>query len=450
MDIVVIGNGKIGQSIVKNASKEGHNITLIDTNAKIINQLVDSYDVMGVIGNGASLDIQKEANVQNADLVVAVTSSDEVNLLSCLLAHKLGAGDTIARVRNPHYLKQMEFLKEDLGLSMSINPELEAAKSIFRNLALPGALNVETFAEGKMELVGLRVLEKSPLDGLTLIEVASKFKINMLVCAVERAEEVIIPVGNFKILGNDKIYVVASHQDLNHFFHMIYKMEKLRSIIMIGGGMISYYFCNLVSNSKYNIKLIEKDFETCKQLSLSFPNIDVIEGDGTDQNVLESEGIENIDAFLALTGNDEENIITSMFAKRKNAKKIFTKVNNSSLNSMMETIGMASVFSPQEIISNQVVSYIRAKANKRGSNVKTLYKLVNQKVEALEFNVKNKAKIVGVPLKKLKLKKNIIIAGILRDRELIIPNGNTQIQLNDRVIVITTNSFLEDLAEIVG
>lgn len=450
MEIFVIGNGKIGQSIVRHASKEGHNITIIDTNAKVVNQLIESYDVNGMVGNGASLEIQKEAGVQNADLVIAVTSSDEVNLLSCLLAHKLGASDTIARVRNPQYLKQLQFMKEDLGLSMSINPEYEAAKSMSRNLALPGALNVETFAEGKMELVELRIEQNSILDGITLIELSGKLTFKLLVCAVERGEEVIIPVGNFKLQSGDKIYVVAAHQDLTKFFQMTTKVNKLRSILMIGGGRIAYYFCHLLSKSKYNIKLIERDHATCKSLSENFPHVDIIEGDGTDQTILDAEGIENIDAFLALTGVDEENIITSMFAQKRNAKKIMTKVNNPNLNSMMETIGMASVFSPQEIIVNQVISYIRAKANKRGSNVKTLYKLVNQRVEALEFNVKKKGKIVGVPLKDLKLKPNIIIAGIIRGNEVIIPNGNTDIQLDDSVVVITTDSYLEDLAEIVG
>lgn len=450
MEIFVIGTGKIGQSIIRSATKEGHNITLIDSDHKVINQLIDSFDVMGIVGNGASLEIQKEAGVQNADLVIAVTSSDEVNLLACFLAHKLGVSDTIARVRNPQYLKQLQFMKDDLGLSMSINPEQEAAKTIFRNLALPGALNVETFAEGKMELVEFRIEPDSILDNITLIELSNKLKLKMLVCAVERGEEVIIPVGNFKLIANDKIYLVASHQDLTRFFRMVNKMEKLHSILMIGGGTISYYFCQLVSKSKYGIKLIEKNHEICKLLSENFSHVEIIEGDGTDQNILDAEGIENIDAFLALTGVDEENIITSMFAQKRGVKKIITKVNNSNLNSMMETIGMASVFSPQEIIVNQIISYIRAKANKRGSNVKTLYKLVDQRVEALEFNVKTKGKIVGVPLKNLKLKPNIIIAGIIRGKEIIIPDGNTEIQLDDSVIVITTDSFLEDLAEILG
>ncbi len=450
MRIFVIGAGKIGQTIVRNASKEGHDLTVIDNNAKIVNQLIDSYDVMGIIGNGASLEIQKAAGVQGADLVIAVTSSDEINLLACLLAHKLGASDTIARVRNPQYSKQLQFMKDDLGLSMSINPEYEAAKAIARNLALPSALNVEYFANGKMELVEMRIEPHSALNGLTLSELSTKFKISLLVCAVVRGEEVIIPVGNFTLQENDKIYIAATKQNLFKFFQKTKKIDKMHSILMVGGGRIAYYFCELTKKSKYHIKLIESKHETCKFLSENFSHIEIIEADGTDQATLESEGIENIDAFLALTGVDEENIIISMLAQKRKAKKIITKVNNSNLHSMMETIGMASVFSPQDIIANQILSYIRAKANKRGSNVKTLYKLVNQKVEALEFNVKTKGKYVGIPLKDLKLKPNLLIVGIIRGNEVIIPNGNTIIQIEDSVIIITTDSYLEDLAQIIG
>lgn len=450
MKIIVIGNGKIGQTIVKNVCKEGHDITIIDNDPDVVNQMIDSFDVMGIVGNGACLDIQKEANVKNADLVVAVTSSDEINLLSCFIAHKLGASDTIARVRDPQYIKQLQFMKDDLGLSMSINPEYESAKAISRILTFPGALNVETFAKGKMELVEVQIEQGSILDGAALFSLPNKLKTKVLVCAVERNEDVIIPVGNFTLQANDKIHVAASHQDLIKFFQKTNKMEKLRNIMVIGAGKITYYFLQLVTKSKYNIKIIEKDQALCNTFSENFSNVDIIEGDGTNQTVLESEGIGGIDAFLALTGDDEKNIIVSMFADKREAKKIIAKVNNSTLNNMMDTIGMASVFSPKEIIADQVISYIRAKANKRGSNVTTLYKLVDQRVEALEFVVKKKGKYVNVPLKDLKLKPNIIIAGIIRGNEVIIPDGNTSIQLDDNVIVITTDAFLEDLTEILG
>lgn len=451
MKIIVIGNGKIGQSIIRNVSEEGHSITIIDCDSRVVSQMIDTYDVMGIVGNGASVEIQKEADVQDADLVIAVTSSDEVNLLSCFIAHKLGASDTIARVRNPQYLKQLDFMKDDLGLSMIINPDYEAAKFISRNLTLPNALKVEVFAKGKMELVELRVEADSILNGCSLFELSNKYKLKVLVCAVERDKEVIIPVGNFILKGNDKIHVAAAHQDLLTFFQKSFKkMERLHDIMIVGGGRISYYFCELVSRNKYNIKLIEKKPDICQSLSERFSKVDIIEGDGTNQTVLEDEGIEKIDAFLALTGMDEQNIIVSMFAGKHNAKKIITKVNNSTLNSMMETIGMASVFSPREIIANQIISYIRAKVNNRGSNIQTLYKLVDQRVEALEFVVKKKSKLIDKPLKDLKIKKNILIAGIIRDSEVIIPNGNSEIHLGDSVIVITTDPYLEDLVEILG
>lgn len=451
MKIVVIGSGKIGQSIVASVCEEGHDIIVIDNDPNVVNQVVESYDVMGICGNGASVEVQQNADVCDADLVVAVTLSDEVNLLSCLLAHKLGAKDTIARVRNPDYLTYTHKMKEELGLSMTINPEYETAKIIARNLTLPKALKIETFANGKIELIELKIEESSALNGITLIEFSSKYHLKVLVCAVLREDEVIIPDGNFVLRASDKIFVSASHSNLIKFCHIAYsKTERLRSIMIIGGGRISYYFCQLLAKRKYAIKIVDRQKETCESLSLSLPYVDVILGDGSDQEILESEGIQDTDAFLALTGVDEENIIISMYAKKQNVKKIITKVNNHSFHGLLESIGMASIVSPKEIIANQVISYIRAKANSRGSNVETLYKLVHQKVEALEFYVNENCKVANTPLKELTLKKNILIAGIIRKNEVIIPDGNSMIYFNDHVIVITTDSYLEDLDEILS
>lgn len=451
MKIVVIGCGKIGESIIANVCEEGHDITVIDNDPQVINQMVETYDVMGICGSGVNVDIQQNANVGNADLLVAVTVSDEINVLSCLLAHKLGVKDTIARVRNPNYLTYTQKLKDELGLSMTINPEFETAKMIAANLTLPNALKIETFANGKIELIELKIEENSALNGLTLIEFSSKYHLKVLVCAVLRNEDVIIPDGNFILQASDKIFVSASHNNLIKFCNIAFnKIDKLRSMMIIGGGKISYYFCQLIANRKYDIKIVDRELETCERLSLLLPNVDIIHGDGSNQDILESEGILDTDAFLALTGVDEENIIISMYAKKKNVKKIITKVNNHSFHGLLESIGMASIVSPKEIIANQVISYIRAKANSRGSNVKTLYKLVHQKVEALEFYVNKNCKVANIPLKELSLKKNILIAGIIRKNEVIIPDGNTMIYYNDHVIIITADSYLEDLEEILN
>lgn len=451
MKIVVIGSGKIGQSIVASVCEEGHDIIVIDHDPKVVNQMVESYDVMGICGSGASVEVQQNADVGNADLVVAVTISDEVNILSCLLAHKLGAKDTIARVRNPDYLHYTQKMKEELGLSMTINPEFETAKMIASNLTLPSALKIETFANGKIELIELKVEPNSVLNGVTLIGFSNKYHLKVLVCAVLRNEKVIIPDGNFVLQVEDKIFVAASHTNLIKFCNIAFdKVEKLHSIMIIGGGKISYYFCQMLAKRKYDIKIVDRQMETCENLSLALPNVDVIYGDGSDQEILESEGIQDTDAFLALTGVDEENIIISMYAKKKNVKKIITKVNNHSFHGLLESIGMASIVSPKEIIANQVISYIRAKANTRGSNVKTLYKLAHQKVEALEFYVNENCKVANTPLKNLPLKKNILIAGIIRRNDVIIPDGNSMIYYNDHVIIITTDSHLEDLEEILN
>lgn len=450
MRIVVVGNGKVGQNIVSNLSKEGHDLIIIENDQKIVEDMINKYDVYGICGNGASLEIQQEANVKDADLVVAVTSSDEINLLTCFIAHKLGAKDTIARVRDPEYIKQIEFMQEDLGLSMTINPEYEAANTIMNNLAFPSASSVESFANGKMQLVGYKIPNDSILNGLSLFELSSKFKVKLLVCAVERGEEVIIPVGDFVLEANDRIHIAASHDDLINFFTQLNnnQTKKIKDIMILGAGRIPYYFCQIFAKNKYDIKVIDSDDALCNKFAEDFSKIDVVKGDPTDQDLLTTEGIDDVDAFLALTGKDEQNIIASIFANKKKAKKIITEVNNSSLNTMMESIGMASVFSTRDLIADRVLSYIRAKENTRGSNIKTLYQLVNKKVAALEFVVKTKKRYIGWPIKKLHLKKNMLIAGIIRNGEVIIPNGNDCMQLNDSVIVISTNLHLEDLKQI--
>lgn len=449
MKIVIIGTGKVGQSIMKNVCQEGHDITIIDRNIEKVNNAINTFDVLGICGTAPSIDILQEADIQHADLVCAVTSSDEINLLTCYFAHKLGAKDTIARVRNPEFSKHLKLIKDDLGLSLTINPEYEVAKIIASNLNLPSALNIETFAKGLMELVELKIEPNSILDNISLIDLAAKYKFKVLVCAVERENEVYIPVGDFVLKANDRIHVAASHNDLIEFFDKATsKLEKPKSIMIIGGGKISLYFCQLVENSNYKIKIIDRDLNVCKNLSETLKNVDIIQGDGSDHDLLLDEGLDDIDAFMALTGIDEENIIISMFAQMHKAKKIITKINNPVLNKMLESLSKVSVFSPKDIIADQVISYIRAKANNRGSNVKTLYKLVNQKVEALEFNVNANFSKINIPLKNIKIKKNILIAGIIRNNTFILPGGNHHFEINDSVIVITTDKQLEDLSEI--
>ena len=450
MKVVVIGTGKVGRTIVEHTTAEGHEVVIVDKNANLIEDIIDEMDALGVVGNGASYDILKEAGVGRADLVIAATDSDETNILACLISQKIGAKATVARVRSYEYDNQFKIIRDDLGITMPINPEKETATEITKILNFPEALRVDSFANGNVDLVELFVSEDSPLIGKSLLEIYQTYQIKVLVCAVIRDDEVIIPTGSFTFMAEDRMYVTAnSRQTLKTFLNKSKLVKsKLKNVIIVGGGKISAYLGKELLKYKFDVKIIEEDRKRCEELSMLFPNATIICGDGTDQHVLEEEGINDTDAIVCLTGSDEENIILSMFASSKNVKKVITKVNKPSLIGLVEDVSLASVVSPKDITANTIISYIRSCNNKRGSNVVTLHKLLNNKVEALEFLAKTNKKLINVPLKDLKIKKNILIAAIIRENEVIIPSGNDYIATGDKVIIVTTNQFLEDLNEI--
>ena len=449
MKIVVIGDGKVGRAIVQHTCKEGHEVVVIDKNPKVIEELVNTYDAGGICGNGACIDIQESAGVAKADLVVAATSRDEVNMLACLIAKKLGAKATIARVRSYEYNQNIELMKDALGIQMTINPELEAANEIMNIINFPEANRVDTFANGNVDLVELFIPENSPLIGLTLANISTKYQVRILVCAVQRGEEVFIPTGNFTFQAKDKIHITASRLAVKDFLKKLGLIEtKMKDILVIGGGKISTYLAEQLIKGKYNVKIIEKDYERCLELSELLPGASIVHGDGSDQLLLEEEGLDSCDAIVCLTNLDEENIIISLYAQKMEVSKIITKVNKESFAGIVETIGVASVISPKEITSSRVISYVRSTSNIHGSNIVKLYKLVNNRVEAIEFIAKKSSKLLNVCLKDLKLKKNVLIASIIRNSEVIIPSGMTQIEENDSVIVVTTGQILDDLNDI--
>ena len=450
MKVVVIGTGKVGRTIVEHTTQEGHEVVIVDKNAKLIEGIIDELNVIGVVGNGASYDILKEAGVGKADLVIAATSSDETNILSCLISQKIGAKATVARVRSYEYDNQFKIIRDGLGITMPINPEKETANEITKILAFPEAIRVDSFAKGNVDLVELFIPEGSPLIGQALLSIYQTYQIKVLVCAVIRGDEVIIPTGSFTFEAKDKIYITANsrHTLKTFLIKSGIVQSKLKSVMIIGGGKISAFLGKELIKNKFEVKIIEEDRERCRELSTLLPNATVICGDGTDERVLEEEGINNTDAIVCLTGSDEENMIVSMFASQKDIKKVITKINKPSLVGLIEKVSLASVVSTREVTSSKILSYIRSVNNKRGSNVITLHKLLNNKVEALEFLAKANKHLLDIPLRDLKLKKNILIAAIIRDNEVIIPSGNDFITLNDKVIVVTTNQFLEDLNEI--
>ena len=450
MNIVIVGDGKVGATLVEHLSAEGHDVVVIDRNQKIVEQLVNSYDVMGICGNGANCEIQLEAGVDNSDLFIAVTSSDELNILSCLMAKKAGAAHTIARVRDPDYLNQLPFFKDALGLSMVVNPEYDAANEIAKVLRFPNAINIETFYRGHVDLIEIKIDEANPLCNMQLIDIFNKFGIKILVCAVQRKNEVIIPRGDFVFKSGDRIHITAPRGILVEFMKKlkIYK-HRTKDIMIIGGGKMGYYLAHqLCETGGYNVKIIEIDEKRCEKLCELLPNADIIHGDGTDRSILLEQGLENQDAFITLTTIDEENIIASMYASSLGVSKTVAKVNRVSYE-VLESIGIDSAISSKSIAANRIIGYARALENSgEESSVRTLYKLVGGQVEALEFKIETGFSDIGIPLRDLSLKKDTLIACIIRNHKVIYPGGNDCIELDDRVIIVTKSNHISSINEI--
>lgn len=449
MQIIIVGCGNVGATLTEQLSKEGHNITVIDVDGNTVEKVANQHDVMGIVGNGASLSVQNEAGIEDADLMIAVTASDELNLLCCLIAKKAGDCKTIARVRNPVYNKEIAFIKGELGLSMVINPEYAAACEISRLLKFPSAIKVDIFAKGRIELLKCKLGEGSVLHGRPLTYISGGLGCEVLICAVERGEEVFIPDGSFELQEKDIITVVASSRNANEFFRKIgMTMNRIKSCIIVGGGETTYYLAKQLLPMGIGIKIIEQDKERCNELSELLPQAMIIHGDGTDRNLLDEEGLPRIHAFVSWTSLDEENIMLSLYAKSVSKAKTITKVHRISYDEIIDSLDLGSVLYPKNITAEYILQYVRAMQNSIGSNVETLYRLIENKVEALEFRVNEQSELVGVPLKELRLKDNLLIACINRKGIIITPGGQDSIMLGDTVVVVTTNQGFHDLKDI--
>ncbi len=451
MNIVIIGLGNIGKTILHSLADDDHTITIIDENKNTVEELIEKYDVQGVVGNGACLDIQKEAGMADADLTIVLTKSDELNVFACLVAKKLGVKNTVARVRNPEYRKQIGIMKDQLGISMIVNPEMDTATEIYNLINLPEIAKVEHFAGGRVLLVEIVVEVGCSLIGETLYAIGKSIGTKVLICAVQRGDKIVIPSGNFVIEEGDRIHFTSDARALRDFLSDIHIVKsRIRNIMIVGGNRIGYYLADELSKKKYNIKLIEKDEALAEELADSLPRVTVIYGNGTRHSLLLEEGIEAMDAFVALTDSDEENMIVSMFANKMKVKKTITKIKSDDLNDMLFEIGVKNNVSPKDIVANRIISYIRAIENSKGSNLLTLYRLVDGQVEALEFLAKRQERICDRPLRELKLKDNCLIACIIRENKVIIPDGNDSIKLGDNVIVVTTHKNFDDLTDILA
>lgn len=449
MKIIIVGCGKVGRTITEQLSSENHDVTVIDTDSLVIHDVTNNFDVMGVVGNGASYLVQKEAGVEDADMLISVTASDELNLLCCLFAKKAGDCKTIARVRNPIYSHEIGFIKKELGMSMIINPEYAAATEIARILRFPSATKIDTFAKGRVELMKSIIAKGSPLHGQSLINVAKKTKADVLVCAVERGNEVVIPNGNFVFQEEDIISIVASPTEARDFFKEIgVETHQVKNTIIVGGGTIAYYLADQLINMGIHVKIIEKDYKRCEELSELLPSAVIIHGDATNQDVLFEEGITHCESFVSLTGIDEGNIFLSLFAQQSSNAKIITKINRIAFDEIINNFHLGSLIYPKFITSEYIIQYVRAMQNSMGSNVETLYRIIEGKVEALEFHIGDDAKIPDITLENLPIKENILIAAINRNGKIIKPNGHSKILVGDTVVIVTTQKGLQDIKDI--
>lgn len=449
LNIIIVGCGKVGESIVDQLGSD-HDITVIDTNADKIASITSDYDVMGIVGNGASFSVQKEAGVVDADLIIAVTGSDELNLLSCTVARKVAGCSAIARVDNPDYSSEIEYLASKLGLEFIINPELEVSKEMARILSLPNALEVSPFAHGRAEIVKFRIPDGNMLDGMSVAQIGSKSE-NVLICAVDRQKEIHIPSGDFQLQAGDIVSFVSSRKAAKEFFKLIgFKTNQVKDTIIVGGGDIGYYLARQLMLVGTKVKIIEENRLRCEELTTLLPKAIIINGDGTNQDLLQEEGLSDAESFVPLTGSDEENILLTLHANQvtHSAVKVITKINRPTFNDVINNLDLGAVIYPRYITADAIVRYVRAKNASRSTSIETISHMFNNRVEAIEFRVNDSNEITDIPLYQLKLKRNTLISFINRNGKIIIPGGQDCIKAGDTVMIVTTQFGFVDITDI--
>jgi len=453
MKIIIVGCGKVGRSLAATLNEEGYDVTVVDQNREKVIAITNKYDIMGVIGNGATRETQLEAGIDSADLLIAVTGSDELNLLCCVMAKKKGNCHTVARVKNPVYAADAPYLRDELGLNMVINPEHAAAKEIGRILNFPTAISVETFAKGRVELLTFKLPEGSPLAGISVKDAVSRYKSKnkILFCAVERGEEAHIPNGDFVFGEKDLISIIASPKNALDFFEKIhYKIQPVKNAIAVGGENITHYLCEALMGSGIGLTVVESDEKICEELSVRYEGIKVIKADPSDKDTLIEEGLSRADAFVSLTSQDEENILLSLFASDAGARKVVTKISKPEYDGIIRKLDLDSIVYPANITTNMIIRYIRAMSNTLGSNMEALYNIVRGKIVAAQFTVSHSSPIAGVPLSSLRFKSGVLIAAILRGRSLIIPMGDAVINPRDSVVVVSKEHSLFDVSDVLA
>ena len=449
MNIIIVGAGKVGTTIADQLSSENHNITIIDLNQKKVEEAEEEFDAMGIVGNGASHQVQVEAGVMDAELLIAVTGSDELNLLCCLIAKKTGKCQTIARVRNPIYSKEVNFIKRQMGLSVVINPELTAAQEISQLLRLPYAKKVDTFARGRVEMIKFRMNPELHMDGLQVADIISKMKCDIMICGVERQGQVVIPNGDFVLKNNDLVSMMAVPKETAKFFRkMGIPTHQAKSTLIVGGGTIAYYLAKQLLEMRVDVRIIEQNKERCEMLSEQLPEATILQGDGTDKEFLLEEGLMHTDSFVALTNMDEENLMLALLARKYSNAKLIAKVNRIHFEEVVDELDIDSVIYPKNLAADHIVRYTRAMQNSLGSNVETLYKILDGQAEALEFVIREDSSVTNQRLRDLPLKDHLLVCYISRYGKLKMARGQDMLKVGDSVIIVTTHKGLHDITDI--
>lgn len=451
LKIIIVGCGKVGSTLLEELSKEGHELSIIDQRSERIMEMTNMYDILGICGNGASYSVQKEAGIENADLVIAVTDSDELNLLCCTIAKRVGNCATIARVRTPDYSKEVGYLRDKLGLAMIINPELEAAKEASHVLFLPTALEVNSFAHGQAEMVKFKIPAGNELIDMSIAHLGRHITNEILICAVEREGEVYIPSGNFILREGDVVSFVSNRKVAREFLQKIgFETRRVKNCLIVGGGRAAYYLAKELLRGGIRVTIIERDFKRCEELSVQLPKAVVINGDGTDKELLKEAGIEEAEAFVALTGIDEENILLTLHAKKVSNAKVVTKINRITFTEVIDNLDLGSVIYPKYITSEAIIAYVRARKASKCSNVETLYHMFNHRVEAIEFKAQEESAVTNIAFKDMHLKKDLLVACIARKGSVIIPSGDDCILPGDTVMIVTRHTGFNELTDIMA
>lgn len=451
MKIIIAGCGRVGYALAQQLNDEGHELTLIDNSAERLQPALSNLDLQGVVGNASSFFTLQEADIKHADLFIAVTNQDEINLISCLLAQKASKCRTIARVRNPEYFREINYLKECMDISMIINPEFAAANKIAQLIQVPDAMGIDSFANGKVDLMQVVITEDSPLNNMKVQEFSRKFNHEILICILVHDHQVCIPNGNSVLMAGDTISIILPKEKINSFYRLskLATIREIRDVMIAGGGMVPYYLTQSLLRSGIDVKIIERNRDRCNFLSDALPKATIIHSDATDHDMLLEEGIEKTDAFVSLTAGDEENIFLALYANKINANcKKITKVNRLELDEIISDLPIGSILSPKNITTEYILQYVRSQNNSYGSNVEALYRLMDNQVEALEFLVKDDCAVTDIPFINLNLKSNLLICCIVRKGRIITPSGRDFIQKGDKVVVVTTHKGLQDISDI--